>query len=105
MPNGEYRWIDLEDGIQVRFAAPPDGTEGTYRTGDYWLIPARVATGTIEWPDPTPSPDRSEQPPHGVHHHHAPLGMVSWNATSNAWTVDNTCRCEFPPMCGALIPQ
>ena len=21
-----------------------------YHTGDYWLIPARVATGKIEWP-------------------------------------------------------
>src|SRR5205085_643293 len=37
-------WLDLEDGIQVQFA------EGTYRAGDYWLIPARTATAEIEWP-------------------------------------------------------
>ncbi|MGH9880194.1 MAG: DUF6519 domain-containing protein, partial [Pyrinomonadaceae bacterium] len=45
MPNDDANWMDLEDGIQIRFA---DG--GEYRTGDYWLIPARVATGNIEWP-------------------------------------------------------
>ena len=103
--NGEYQWIDLEDGIQVRFSSPSEGPEGTYRTGDYWLIPARVATGTIEWPDQTTPPGLSEQPAHGVLHHHAPLGIVTWNPTANPWTVDNSCRCEFPPMCGGPIPQ
>jgi hypothetical protein len=35
--------IDLEDGIQIQFL-----TGGKYPTGDYWLIPARVATGDVE---------------------------------------------------------
>jgi Family of unknown function (DUF6519) len=63
-------WIDLEDGVQIQFSA-----DGQYRTGDYWLIPARVATGTVEWPqtdDLNPQP----LPPHGVEHHYAPLGFV-----------------------------
>ena len=38
------RWFSLENGIEVQFAA------GEYITGDYWLIPARTATGNIEWP-------------------------------------------------------
>ncbi len=38
-------WLSLEEGIQVQFS-----NEGEYRTGDYWLIPARTATGSIEWP-------------------------------------------------------
>jgi len=38
----------LEDGIEVQFA---DGTS-TYRTGDYWLVPARSSLGDIEWPQP-----------------------------------------------------
>ena len=46
-------WIPLEDGVQVQFS--PVG--GNYRTGDYWLIPARVATGNIEWPPKTTTPD------------------------------------------------
>lgn len=37
-------WIPLEDGVEVLFEA------GTYRSGDYWLIPARVETQAIEWP-------------------------------------------------------
>jgi hypothetical protein len=36
-------WLDLEDGVQIQFS---DG--GEYLTGDYWLIPARVATGGDE---------------------------------------------------------
>jgi hypothetical protein len=63
-------WIDLEDGVQIQFSA-----NGQYRTGDYWLIPARVATGKVEWPqadDLNPQP----LPPHGVEHHYAPLGLA-----------------------------
>ncbi len=41
-------WLDLEDGIQIQFQ---HGAK--YRSGDYWLIPARVATGNIEWPQQT----------------------------------------------------
>jgi hypothetical protein len=97
---GADPWIDLEDGLQVRFTV-----EGTYRTGDYWLIPARVATGTIDWPDLRTPPGASDQPPHGVRHHFAPLGFVAWNADTKAWNVDNNCRCDFPPLCGMLRPQ
>ena len=38
----DLNWLDLEDGVQVRFA---EG--GNYRAGDYWLIAARVATGKV----------------------------------------------------------
>ena len=34
----------LEDGIEVRFS------DGDYRSGDYWLVPARTATADVEWP-------------------------------------------------------
>ena len=64
------RWIVLEDGIQIWFEA-----DGQYRTGDYWLIPARVATGSIEWhPDATGSLLRK---PFGIEHHYAPLGFIN----------------------------
>ncbi|HEY4249124.1 MAG TPA: DUF6519 domain-containing protein [Lacunisphaera sp.] len=69
---GTSLWIDLEDGVQIQFTAG-----GSYRTGDYWLIPARVATGQIEWPatnDLNPQP----LPPRGVQHHFAVLGYVGW---------------------------
>src|SRR5262249_6235248 len=51
----------LEDGVQVQFpgAESPQGGAArvaTYRTGDYWLIPARVATGDVDWPGPRGNP-------------------------------------------------
>ena len=48
----EADWIELENGIQVEFLAAnsDENLTNLYRTGDYWLIPARVATGSIEWP-------------------------------------------------------
>ncbi len=88
----ELNWIDLEDGIQVRFAKG-----GEYRTGDYWLIPARVATGGIEWPESAGT--AVELTPFGIEHHYAPLGFVTWK--NKQWEID-PCRCLFSPIaeCG-----
>lgn len=78
-------WIDLEDGVQVQFS------EGTYRAGDYWLIPARVVTGDVEWPV-----DANQQalalPPLGVRYHMAPLAMVAKDGTLT------DLRKQIPPM-------
>jgi len=38
-------WMPLECGVQIQFQPG-----GVYRTGDYWLIPARVASGDVLWP-------------------------------------------------------
>lgn len=64
-------WFALEDNIQIQFP----GSQGAhYRTGDYWLIPARTATGDIEWPkDSNAIP--VALPPQGVEHHYAPLAI------------------------------
>jgi hypothetical protein len=44
-------------------------SDGAYRTGDYWLIPARTATAEIEWPPyATPNTDPIAQPPRGIRH-------------------------------------
>jgi hypothetical protein len=84
-------WIALEGGIEVHFAA------GDYRTGDYWLIPARAATGEIEWPpfqipNSTPQP----QPPAGVEHHYCRLALVQLGR--NGLQVVEDCRPIFPPL-------
>lgn len=85
------KWIDLEDGIQVQF-----NSGGEYRTGDYWLIPARVAAGKgdIEWL----AEGGAQQPlaPHGIEHHYAPLGFVTWRGTQ--LQLDKLCRCVFEPI-------
>jgi hypothetical protein len=86
-------WIDLEDGIQVMFSL-----DGVYRTGDYWTIPARVATGTIEWPstlDSTGTLVNDALAPDGIEHHWAPLGFISWNDED---LQVEPCRCEFDPI-------
>jgi hypothetical protein len=72
---GPDNWITLEDGVQICFQPAPNTPPHKYRPGDYWLIPARLATGDVEWQrdrDLKPIPRR----PHGVDHHYAPLAIV-----------------------------
>jgi len=83
----EANWLVLEDGIQVYFEPAPAGEFHTYRSGDYWLIPARTATGDVEWPGPSDAPEA--RPPHGVQHAYAPLAILS------ADQVVTDCRREF----------
>lgn len=70
-------WIALEDGIEVQFPPPTGGATARYETGDFWLIPARVATGDIEWP--RDSSGAVAQRPHGGVHHYAPLAAFIVN--------------------------
>lgn len=72
---GEDKWLVLEDGVQIQFQPSISTTlVNQYRTGDYWLIPARVATGNIDWPIKDGKPLALD--PHGVKHHYAPLAIV-----------------------------
>jgi hypothetical protein len=87
VPGQAGRWLDLEDGLQVQFEPGSN-----FRSGDYWLIPARVATGQIEWPvDASGAP--ALLPPRGIEHHYAPLAWVAWNANSLGLKQD--CRLKF----------
>jgi hypothetical protein len=56
----------------------------SYRTGDYWLIPARVATGDVDWPGPPKNP--IPRPPYGVEHSYAPLGIVTFDGSGKITT-------------------
>jgi hypothetical protein len=101
----EDQWLDLEDGVKVQFAAGEPNQPHFYRTGEYWLIPARVATGDVEWPRAS-APDGSEDvplalPPKGVEHHYAPLGVVHVNA--DGVVSVHSCRKQFSPL--AVRPQ
>src|SRR3984893_8623787 len=108
-------WRTLEDGVQIRFqpADPVQSPPSTptppvnqYLTGDYWLIPARTATGDVEWPkvigaDGNPETDAQGNiipvalPPHGITHYYAPLAVVSVSA--NGVFLETNCRSSFPP--------
>lgn len=76
----EGQWLTLEDGVQVYFEKSMS-SDHQYRTGDYWLIPARTATGDVEWPGPAGNPDAL--PPHGIEHHYAPLAVISVPSNGN----------------------
>ncbi|MEW7847671.1 DUF6519 domain-containing protein [Massilia aurea] len=75
----EGRWLAIEDGIEIWFEpADAAGAPQHYRSGDYWLVPARTATGNILWPrGPGQGQLPLAQPPHGVEHHYAPLGVAT----------------------------
>ena len=91
MPVVTGSWLDLENGVQVWF-----DEKGDYRPGTYWLIPARVATGDVEWPrdDNNPLP----RFPDGITHHYAPLYQVTV-AAGGGIDIDQTHRREFHDLC------
>jgi hypothetical protein len=91
-------WLTLEDGVQIQFQKPDSGEPNQYRTGDYWLIPARTATGDVEWPIVRDNLDSQGKaipialPPHGVEHHYAPLAIITVDATGNISPNPTDCR-------------
>ena len=72
------KWFELEGGILIQFEAAGIGGNVVpqYRTGDYWLIPARTATGDVEWPKNAAGEPLAADP-HGVVHHYAPLALLT----------------------------
>ena len=86
-------WLPLEDGVEVQFGS------GSFRTGDYWVIPARTATGEIEWPPfAIPNTAPAPQPPRGIAHHFCRLALLSLDAEKKVWTVADDCRPALPPL-------
>lgn len=83
----ENTWITLEDGIQILFHSDFDADSDAddkagpvqYHTGDYWQIPARTASGDIDWPHSKHA--HEALPSHGVRHHFAPLAFVTLDKT------------------------
>lgn len=74
-------WLDLEDGVQVWFEVLRN-VAVTYRSADYWLIPARVATGDVIRPSDTDSQGNlvtgpAAMPLDGVTHHYVSLATVA----------------------------
>jgi hypothetical protein len=74
----------LEDGIRVRFKPAADKKQPhRYRTGDYWLIPARTAIADIIWPRDA-ARNAEPQEPKGVGHLFAPLAVVDITGTTGS---------------------
>jgi len=80
-------WVDLEKGIQVRF-----DPSGDYRCGDYWFIPARRATGQIEWPHG----ENDFLPQQGIIRYRCSLAVLQ--RLGGSWSLLKDCRRIFPPL-------
>jgi Family of unknown function (DUF6519) len=87
------KWEDLEDGVQIQFQQFAPGDIAAYRTGDYWLIPARTSIRDVDWPK-----DSHQQPigqeKRGIEHYYAPLGLMI-----DGKVTDDRCRCDFSGGC------
>ncbi len=92
----DLNWIELEDGVQIQF---PQVAGNIYRAGDYWLIPARVATGDVIWPRVQQGNKSVAKalPPHGIEHHYAPLAIISIDGAQKI-TVEHDCRRIIKPL-------
>jgi len=98
-------WLTLEDGVQIQFQPAAKGKTNQYRTGDYWLIPARTATADVEWPTETVKDNQGNtvtsplaKPPQGIAHHYAPLGVLTVGNNGEitiAGDTQNSCRKQF----------
>jgi Family of unknown function (DUF6519) len=82
---------ELEDGVLVEVDA------GTFHVGDYWVIPARTATGLVEWPrDGATPPAPVFEARHGTAHHYCVLAVVGLSGGTFGPPTD--CRPLFPPL-------
>jgi hypothetical protein len=95
VPSGNDGYIPLEGGVEVKFQI------GTFRTGDYWLIPARTIPGKfgdIEWPLESGNPAFRET--FGNIHHYCKLALLTATGSSTAISVSllEDCRKKFPPL-------
>ena len=91
-PSEDCVWIELENGIEVCFK-----TGDHYRTGDYWLIPARN-TGDIEWPHG----ENDFVPKFGIQHHNCLLAILN-RGQEGTWKLEKDCRKLFPPLADTVI--
>ena len=92
IPVEKDKYMELEDGIEVQFE------EGPYRTGDYWLIPARTAIRDIMWPQGGDGPKAPA--PEGIKDHFCPLALLRYDG--GQIRVISDCR-EFFPTINGLV--
>lgn len=80
--------IEIEAGVRVEFTLDPPG--GSFHVGDYWVLAARTADGSVEL--------LQNAPPRGILHHFCKLGFINWGANIGATTFTD-CRVHWPPPC------
>src|SRR5207248_328286 len=91
VPMAPGGWHSLENGIRVRFSeAMP------FQPSDFWLVPARTATGELEWP-PCGSDGADYQPARNTTVYRAPLACIDWEPNAGGF-VPHDCRDFFYPL-------
>lgn len=90
VPSSNGGWLPLEFGVEVHFAS------GSFKTGQWWAVPARTVLGDVIWPQSSGTP--ATQTPFGEQHHFARLAVAQLQA--GAWSVLADCRQLFPPLTG-----
>lgn len=85
----------LESDVEIEFGS------GTYRSGDYWLIPARTAigdqAGIIDWPRDS-SGAALPRLRDGIARHYCPLALVDFDNASKSFGLVSDCRPQFPAL-------
>ncbi|MDX2505325.1 MAG: DUF6519 domain-containing protein [Gammaproteobacteria bacterium] len=88
----------LESGVEIEFSS------GVYRSGDYWLIPARTSinssTGSIEWKRDPGTGQSMLVSPHGIDRHYSPLALVQYDLPNDSFALvpNADCRPLFPSL-------
>ncbi len=95
------RWLEVEEGIQVLFQA-----DASYRSGDYWVMPARTSGQNIDWlRDADGDPLAIE--PHGIHRAYAPLALLGTGGGGgdgdDSWLAD--LRHRFQPFSRGAVSK
>ena len=75
-PKENEGYIELEKGIVVKFEDIVNNQKAKYKTGDYWLIPARTITEDIIWPQSNGYP--RSLAPDGIQHHCCGLALINY---------------------------
>ncbi|QTA89078.1 DUF6519 domain-containing protein [Desulfonema magnum] len=96
----EGEWLKTENDIEIQFDA--DSGSSYYKSGDYWLIPSRTLMKNIYWERDTGGNPLS-QPPYGVRHCYACLGVVV--RYNGAWTLTNDLRVPFKNLVTGLVSK
>lgn len=89
--------LPVEQDIEVSFDT---SANARYKTGDYWWIPARSLSESIEWPR---NADQSPLAvgPRGVRHRYAALALLT--VSKERWTVVADVRARFRPIGSGLV--
>jgi len=95
---GDAKPVAIEDGIEVVFDAT---TRSDLRSGDYWVIAARLSVADIDWPrvcDASSGCARPvARPPNGPRSASAPLGILRRTDGGAGWTFEDGRR-QFGPI-------